>query len=400
MPPAIYSVAQITQRLQETIAAAPELNDVWIEGEVSDFRTIAGSGHTYLTLKDPVSSATIKATIWRSAAARIAHRPQNGERVRARGDLGIYAARSEYQFNIRALQPAGIGELFLEFERLKAELEAEGLFDLARKRLLPAFPSAIGVVTSPEAAAFQDVLNVLRRRFPLAHVVLSPTLVQGEDAPPQIVRALDRLNARPDIDVILVCRGGGSLEDLWAFNDERVVRAVASSRLPVISGVGHETDVTLTDFAADLRAQTPSAAAEMLTPDRADLQLRLNRARADLNAAMAAALEARRAALDGERRLLESLSPQFAIAAFRQRVDDLTLRLEGAARGGISARRERLRLTERTLSAASPQAILERGYALVSAADGTRVLSARMTRTGDRLSIRFKDGIITATRTE
>lgn len=400
MPPSAYSIAQITQRLQDAIASAPDLNDIWIEGEVSEFRTIASSGHTYLTLKDPVSGAMIKATIWRSAAARIGHMPRNGERVQARGDIGIYAARSEYQFNIRAVQPAGIGDLYLEFERLKAELTAEGVFEPARKRPLPVFPSVIGIVTSKEAAAFQDVLNVLRRRFPLARVVLSPSLVQGDDAPPQIVRALDRLNARPDIDVILVCRGGGSLEDLWAFNDERVVRAVASSRLPVISGVGHETDFTLTDFAADLRAPTPSAAAEILTPDRADLQIQLNRTRADLNAAMMAALASRRDAIAAESRLLESLSPRFAVATFRQRIDDLTVRLEASARRSISARRERLRLTERTLYAASPQAILDRGYALVSDSQGVRVSSVHTTRTGDRLNIRFKDGIIETTRTD
>lgn len=400
MPSSAFTIAQITQRLQDAIASAPDLTDIWIEGEVSEFRTIAGSGHTYLTLKDPVSGAMIKATIWRSAAARIGHMPRNGERVQARGDVGLYAARSEYQFNIRAVQPAGIGDLYLEFERLKAELTAEGVFEPARKRPLPVFPSVIGIVTSKEAAAFQDVLNVLRRRFPLARVVLSPSLVQGDDAPPQIVRALDRLNARPDIEVILLCRGGGSLEDLWAFNDERVVRAVASSRLPVISGVGHETDFTLADFAADLRAPTPSAAAEILTPDRADLQIQLNRTRADLNTAMMAALANRRDAIAAESRLLESLSPRFAIAGFRQRIDDLTVRLEASARRGVTARRERLRLTERTLYAASPQAILDRGYALVSDAQDVRISSIHETRTGDRLRIRFKDGTIETTRTD
>jgi exodeoxyribonuclease VII large subunit len=325
--------------------------------------------------------------------------PREGERVHARGDVSIYPARSEYQFNIRLIRPAGIGALYLEFERLKAELDAEGLFDAARKRPLPGFPHTIGIVTSPEAAALQDVLHVLRRRFPLAHVVLAPTSVQGDDAPPQIVRALDRLNARPDLDVILICRGGGSLEDLWAFNDARVVRAVAASRLPVISGVGHETDFTLTDFAADVRAPTPSAAAAMLTPDSAELRARLLRARADLTTAMRAALDGWRDRLTAESRLLERHSPRYTIVRRRQDVDTLALRLERAARRALDARRERLRLTERTLYAASPQAILDRGYALVSAADGARVTSAEATRPGDRLRLRFHDGSIEVTRT-
>jgi len=392
------SIGELIAVLQTAIADTPLLNDVWIEGEVSECRMIAGSGHIYLTLKDPATGTQIKATIWRSTAARLTHRPADGQRIRARGEVTLYAARSEYQFNVRAVTPVGIGDLFREFERLKAALAAEGLFDPDRKRPLPAFPTVIGVVTSAGAAAFQDVQNVLRRRWPLAHVILSPTLVQGMDAPPQIVRALERLNAASGIDVILICRGGGSLEDLWAFNAEPVVRAVAASRLPIISGVGHETDFTLTDFAADLRAPTPSAAAELLTPDRAELAADLLALRGRLRGGMAAALEDRRTALARENRRLTTHSPRTTIGTQRQRVDELTARLDRAARRLITDRRDRAAALERTLIAASPQAILERGYALVTQPAGRPIQSAAATAPGDPLLIRFADGTIPVRR--
>lgn len=395
------SVSQLTNALKTTLQDSPLLNDVWVEGEVTDYRTITGSGHTYLTLKDPRTGDMIKATIWRTTALRMGQMPANGQRVRARGDVGIYAQRSEYQFNIRMIVPAGIGDLFIEFERLKAELTAEGVFDAGRKRPLPAYPAVIGIVTSAEAAALQDVLNVLRRRWPLGRVVLAASPVQGVDAPPGIVRALFRLNAQPDVQVILVCRGGGSLEDLWAFNDPRVVRAVATSRLPVISGVGHETDFTLTDFAADLRAPTPSAAAEQLTPDRAELQAGLHITQSRLITAMQNVLADGRDRVTAERRLLEAASPAYVIATGRQRVDDLAARLKTSSIRALAARRERLAFTERALAAASPQALLERGYALVTDEAGVRVSStADAPVGGGRLHIRFKDGTITAVRTE
>jgi Exodeoxyribonuclease VII large subunit (EC 3.1.11.6) len=265
--------------------------DVWVEGEVSNFRQVA-SGHCYFTLKD--AGAELRCVMWRDRARGMRALPNNGDSVLAHGRVGVYEQRGDLQLYVDALEPLGLGWLYQEYERLKARLEAEGLFAAERKRPLPRFPRRIGVVTSPDAAALRDILNILSRRYPLAEVVLAPTLVQGEEAPPQIIAALRALNAREDIDVILLARGGGSLEELWAFNDERVARAVAASRIPVVCGVGHETDFSLADFAADRRAPTPSAAAELATPDRAELAQQVRTLRARLVRALEADLARRR----------------------------------------------------------------------------------------------------------
>jgi exodeoxyribonuclease VII large subunit len=260
------------------------------------------------------------------------------------------------------------------------------------------FPRRIGVVTSPTTAAFQDVLNVLRRRFPLVEVVLSATLVQGVEAPPQIVRALERLNLLDDLDVILVCRGGGSIEDLWAFNDEAVARAIVASRIPVISGVGHEIDFTIADFAADYRAPTPSAAAEVLTPDMQDLALGVERLSRHLSDAFTDSMIRRREALYDSDRLLKQLSPLVRVRSIRQRIDDWGIRMASAQRGRLALLRERVESRQQALTAASPQAILERGYALVSdSVTGRRIKSAGEARgTSGRIVVRFHDGSIGA----
>lgn len=246
------TVTELTAQIRVLLERADHLQDVWIVGEVSNLSRPA-SGHLYFTLKD--GAAQIKCVMFKMAALRQFIEPQTGQRLRVHGRVSVYEAGGQYQLYADAFQPAGgMGDLFIQLERLKAQFIAEGLFDEERKRPLPPQPRKIGVVTSPDAAAFQDVQKVLRGRFPLVRVILSPTLVQGLDAPVQIVRAIERLNAHTDVDVILVCRGGGSMEDLWCFNDERVVRAIAASRIPIISGVGHETDTTLADYAADHRA--------------------------------------------------------------------------------------------------------------------------------------------------
>ena len=263
------SVSEVTAQIRTLLEQEPAFQNLYIQGEVSNFSR-ASSGHIYFTLKD--DSAQLGCVIWRSAAYRLDYTPRSGDQVVAHGYIGVYERGGRYQFYVDRVQPAGRGALYEEFERLKRQLEAEGLFDTVCKRPLPTFPRRIGVVTSPTTAALRDVLNVLRRRYPLAEVLLAPTLVQGETAPPGIVAALAALNAREDVDVILVVRGGGSIEDLWAFNDERVARAIAGSRLPVVSGVGHETDFTLADFAADVRAPTPSAAAEVVSVDLAEVR--------------------------------------------------------------------------------------------------------------------------------
>jgi exodeoxyribonuclease VII large subunit len=357
-----YSVSEVTGKIRTLLEQEPEFQNLWVEGEISNFHR-ASSGHIYFTLKD--AGAQLGAVIWRSQARQLNYLPQEGDQALAHGHIGLYEQGGRYQIYVDALQPAGRGTLYQEYERLKAKLEAEGLFDRALKRALPPFPTCLGVVTSPTSAAFQDVLNVLRRRYPLVRVLLAPTLVQGKRAPAQIVDALERINARSDVDAILVVRGGGSIEDLWAFNDEKVARAIAGSRLPIISGVGHETDFTLADFAADRRAPTPSAAAEVATPDARELGAALAQVDTRLRQAMDQQVSTRRDQLGMLRRTLRYLSPRAKIADARQRTDDVTARLEAAARRQLAWQRQRVEGLAARLTSASPDSVLRRGYAII-----------------------------------
>ncbi len=385
-----FSVTELSMYIRDLFTVDANLQDVWVTGEVSNFRR-AASGHCYFTIKD--GGAELKSVMWRSAAERQTTIPRDGDAVIAHGAVNVYIENGVYQLYVDRIRPQGVGDLYARFEQLKQQLQAEGLFDPERKRPLPAYPRKIGVVTSADAAAFQDVQNVLRRRYPLAEVILSPTLVQGTDAPPRIVRALERLNQRDDIDVILVCRGGGSIEDLWAFNDEAVARAIALSRVPVVSGVGHETDFTIADFAADLRAPTPSAAAELLTPDVDDLRVNIARAQIALTDAVRAIIDTRRRDLVAQNRALKSASPTLRISALRQRLDDWNTRLITAQRTRLTLQRERLNARAAALKSASPAAILERGYVLVRRGKtGERVASASVVSTGDSLVLQFHDG--------
>jgi len=390
-----YTVSQLTGHIRRLMEDDPELGDVWVEGEVSNFGR-ASSGHCYFTLKD--AGSQIGCVMWRNVAHVQDSLPTNGDLVLAHGRVSVYEAGGRYQLYVDQLQPAGVGNLYLEFERLKARLEGEGLFDPERKRPLPSFPCRIGVVTSPTAAALRDIINVLSRRYPLAEVLLSPTQVQGETAPPQIVAALEALNERDDVDVIIVARGGGSLEDLWAFNDERVARAVAASRIPVLCGVGHETDFSLADFAADVRAPTPSAAAELVAPDRAELRAQV----AGLSAAQVAALrgdvEERRWKLAERMQALKHLSPEAQLAQARQRLDDLLGRAEVAVCHSLTLHREQLDGLSGWLAGVSPLGTMERGYAIVRHREtGAVVRSVEQVASGDALGIRVADGEFEAT---
>jgi exodeoxyribonuclease VII large subunit len=388
-----YTVWQLTSYIRDMFDLDPALQDVWVEGEVSNF-TRASSGHLYFTLKDDKSE--LRCVMWKGQAAWLSFEPQHGDAVIAHGRIAVYEARGQYQMVCETLQAAGLGDLNRQFELLKAKLDAEGLFDPARKRPIPAFPRTIGIVTSPTTAAFQDIQNVLRRRYPQVEVILSPALVQGSDAPPQIVAALQRLNDYTDVDVIVVARGGGSLEDLWCFNDEHVVRAVAASRIPVVTGVGHEIDFTLVDFAADLRAPTPSAAAEVVTPDGDALRYTVRQWSAQLNGAITARLEDDRSQVNGQVRLLARLSPDRYIENARQRVDDLAGRLALHVQHDLARRRDRLAAQARALASASPTAILGRGYAIVTRSDGQRVTSVQHAAEGSRVQITLHDGRLTA----
>jgi len=331
--------------------------------------------------------------MWRGVAQAQDHLPTGGDLVLAHGRVGVYEAGGRYQLYVDIIQPAGVGNLYLEFERLKTRLEGEGLFAPERKRPLPFFPRRIGVVTSPTAAALRDIINVLSRRYPLAEVLLAPTQVQGDAAPPQIVAALKALNEREDVDVIIVARGGGSLEDLWAFNDEQVARAVADSRLPVICGVGHETDFSLADFAADVRAPTPSAAAELAVPDQAELCAQVMGLVAALATTLGGAIEGHRWRLAEQTRALKHLSPSAQLVQARQRVDDLLSRAEATMRHALTLRRERLSGLIGQLEGVSPLGTLERGYAIVCHREtGGVVRSVEQVAPGDALAVRVSDG--------
>jgi exodeoxyribonuclease VII large subunit len=316
--------------------------------------------------------------------------------------VSVYPARGVYQLYVDQLRPAGLGDLHAQFEELRDRLRAEGLFDTERKRPCPPFPRVLGVVTSPHAAALRDVLNVLRRRYPLAQVLLAPALVQGEQAPAQIVSALQVLDARDDVDVILLVRGGGSLEELWAFNDERVARAIAACRHPIISGVGHETDFTITDFVADLRAPTPSAAAELAVPDRDELQQRIQAWAGQLESTMNRFQRQAREALLQQQRALQRLSPQARIDTDRQRVDELVRRGGRALAHALSLHRSGVAGFHARLVALSPDATLRRGYAIVRQANSRDVVrSVQQVQRGDRLAIQVQDGEFSAvTRVE
>ncbi|MFN2109377.1 MAG: exodeoxyribonuclease VII large subunit [Anaerolineae bacterium] len=389
-----YTVSEITGRIRALLEQEPLLQNVWIEGEVSNFSR-ASSGHIYFTLKD--AGAQISGVVWRSQAQALSYVPRSGDQVVVHGRIGLYEQGGRYQIYVDAIQPAGRGSLFQEFERLKAQLEAEGLFAPERKRPLPAYPQRIGVVTSPTAAAFRDVINVLTRRYPLAKVLLSPTLVQGETAPPQIVTALAALNAQDNVrerpDIILIVRGGGSLEDLWAFNDERVARAVAASRVPVISGVGHETDFTLTDFAADHRAPTPSAAAEMATPDRGELEALLQQRQMRLARTFDAKVQGFRDRVAQLNRALQYLSPAARLANARQRVDDVLARADAAAAHLLTVERQQVKGLAARLTSLNPDAVLGRGYAIVQERETGQVIASAETITpGLALTLRLQDG--------
>lgn len=386
-----YTVTDLTRHLRALLESTPDLQGVWVEGEISNFSR-PSSGHVYFTLKD--AGAQLRCVMWRNDAARLRFQPADGMSVEGHGSLSLYEAGGQYQLYVDALRPLGEGALFAEFLRLKALLEAEGLFDPARKRPIPERLRRIGIVTSPTGAALRDMLDTLRRRYPLAEVTLAPTPVQGEEAPPAIVAALRTLNLSAHPDVILLARGGGSMEDLWAFNDERVVRAVAGSAAPVITGVGHETDFTLVDFAADLRAPTPTAAAELATPvTLADMQSGLLQMEQYLLGALQASFGQRRESLAWLERRLGFVSPLRRLQGERQRLDDAARRLGAAQAHGLALAAERLNGLESRLLALSPLAVLQRGYALVTRkGDGRAVTESSHIRPGDEISVRVRDG--------
>ena len=383
------SVTDLTHYLRDLLENDEVLQDVWVQGEISNFSR-PSSGHLYFTLKD--GTAALKCVIWRNAAMRIRFAMQNGMAIEAHGAISLYERDGQYQLYVDGVRPAGEGLLYAQFMRLKAALEAEGLFDEERKRPLPARPTRIGIVTSPTGAALQDMINTLRSRYPLVEVVLSPCAVQGDAAPPEIVKALRHLCEHMQPDVIILARGGGSLEDLWAFNDERVVRAVAASPIPVITGIGHETDFTLCDFVSDMRAPTPTGAAVMATPNRADLIADLEGMRERLDDAMIAHIERNRVELESMVWRLDRSSPDRRIQNERQALDTLQARALRGLSHTVQLHRAHLGGLQSRLSALNPAAILQRGFALVERPDGGLVRSAGQAQAGDPLTVRLVGG--------
>ena len=386
-----WSVSDLNRYVRQMLETDIHLQDVRVAGEISGFRTYP-SGHWYFTLKD--ASAQINCVMWRSRAEKQAARfmPRDGDAVEAHGNVTLYETRGQFQLDVAWLDPAGEGALYREFLQLKARLEAEGLFAPERKRPRPAWPRVIGIVTSPAGAALRDVLNILRRRFPIAQVILSPTAVQGADAPPQIVAALEALVAQKP-DVIIVARGGGSLEDLWAFNDERVARAIAASPIPVVSGVGHETDFTIADFVADLRAPTPSAAAELVTPTPIDdLRAGVDALTGRLTDALGSAVQLKRLELAELQAQLKGLSPQAQFASAGQHLESLRSRLAMGMAYRLSLERERWNGLAQALHNVSPLGVLNRGYAIVSKPGGGVVRRANEVKPGEALKVKVSQG--------
>ncbi len=390
--PSPYSVSALTRHIRELIEGDPALADIWVVGEVSNVST-PRSGHMYFTLKD--AGATLRCVMWKPQVQRLRFPPRLGDAVEAHGRIGVFESGGQYQLYADNLRPAGQGALYQEFLRLKAKLESEGLFDPGRKRPLPAWPSTIGIATSPTGAALQDVLNTLRRRYPLVDVVLAPTPVQGLDAPPAITTALQSLEElKPDL--ILLVRGGGSLEDLWAFNDEGVVRAVAACSVPVITGVGHETDFTLADFASDLRAPTPTAAAEMATPDRNELRQTLDERGQALERAAGNRLQTRQWALRELQSGLLRQSPRERLRRERQRTAEQSRRLNTSIQHRIRLQREQTGAFRARLGALNPLAILQRGYAVVSDRQGRIIRSVAGVQKDDPIQARLHEGTLEA----
>jgi exodeoxyribonuclease VII large subunit len=383
----VYSVSQLATYLRELLETDLHLADLWVEGEVSNLSR-STAGHTYFTLKDEF--AQMRCVMFRRQyGGGIVL--ENGAQVVAHGRISFFERRGELQLNVDFLQPAGVGIWQAQFERLKAQLEEEGLFEPSRKRLLPVFPRVIGVVTSPTGAVFHDICQIVGRRWPLAEIVLAPTPVQGDQAAPGIVDALDALNQEPDVDVAILARGGGSMEELWPFNEEAVARAIYASRVPVVSAVGHETDYTISDYVADRRAPTPSAAAELVAPDRAEIGRQLVGYQVAMSGWLAAQLarhhaEVERMALDLRRAIPDVARRREGVAALLRNAAAVISQAVGGRRAGANACAIQLRSLD-------PRATLARGYAIAQRrADGHVVVSVGQVKSRERLDVHVSDG--------
>ena len=385
----VHSVSEITNLLKKLIEQHPPFKNVWVQGQVSNYSR-PGSGHIYFTLKD--AQTQINCVIWRSSADRLRFLPKHGEEILAQGTIGVYGPQGKYQITVGHVEPLGIGALQRAFEALKGRLEAEGLFDSAHKKPLPKFPEKIGVVTSETGDALQDIRKQLRKRYPLAKVLLHPSRVQGPDAAGEIVEAIQAMNQRDDIDVLIVGRGGGPLEDLWAFNEEIVARAIFASAIPVVSAVGHERDETISDFVADHRASTPTDAGQDTVPDQVELLAQLDGYAARLRRNIKERFDTHTTRLQN---LETSLSPtrrKEAMYQLHQRVDTLDLTCRSAVGQKLADREYRLHALGQRLNALSPLATLKRGYSISRKADGEVLTAAEQVSVGDSIEVQLAKG--------
>ncbi len=408
----VFSVGQVNEFIKFLIEDSPILDSIYVTGEISNFKPGSIGGHLYFSLKD--ETGILRSVMFRSAASKLKFRPENGMRVLAHGRISVYPRDGQYQLYIDAMEPDGLGALAAAYEQLKNQLAAEGLFDDAKKKPLPKFPSVIGVITSPSGAAVRDIINILGRRCPQVKMILFPTLVQGESAPRQLCSGIRYFNTQCPADVIIIGRGGGSLEELWAFNDETLARTIAASQIPVISAVGHETDYTICDFVADRRAPTPSAAAEIAVPDSTELHSRVSAWSAALQSNMMHKLQTTRQTIDAlaEKRVLSA--PDSFLEQRQQQLDTLSAQLLYQAARQFSAARQRTleteqrlhTLTERRLSAAqavfhttaarldalNPLSVISRGYSAVFDITGKTVRSVDALHLGDIVKMKLSDG--------
>lgn len=386
------TVSQLNRYIKLRFDSDEKLSSVWVKGELSNF-VHHRSGHFYMSLKDETS--LIKAVMFASAASRIKFRPESGMKVICRGRVAVFERDGQYQLYIEEMIPDGVGSLYIAYEQLKKKLEAEGLFDASRKRRLPSIPLRIGVITSPTGAAVRDIINVCTRRFPLAKISLYPALVQGDGAPASLIEALRYFNSTQSADVIIIGRGGGSIEDLWGFNDEGVAREVAASKIPVISAVGHETDFTICDFAADMRAPTPSAGAELCVPDSTELLGKFGNLKHKITILAANAVKAKKQHITtlGNRPCLTS--PKSYVEDKTLLLDNLTKRMDSAMTLAVQKKKTLLGSSAAKLDALSPLSILSRGYSYVTCGESI-VKQAADVKEGDTLKVRFSDGVVEA----
>ncbi|HEX7714312.1 MAG TPA: exodeoxyribonuclease VII large subunit [Bacillota bacterium] len=391
MEPKYISVSQLTYALKRLIEENFPLDGVWIQGEISNF-TAHSSGHLYFTLKD--ETACLKCVLFKSQARGLSFRPGDGMAVSVRGRIAVYEKAGQYQLYVDTMEPAGMGDLYQRFECLKARLAAEGLFDPGRKRPLPSLPQRVGLITSPTGAAVQDMIKILRRRRPNLDILLIPARVQGEDAPASLVKALDEAARFEALDLVIIGRGGGSLEELWAFNDERVARAIADFPKPIISAVGHETDFTIADFVADLRAPTPSAAAELAVPDQTAMERHIVSMADRLKQAMSRGIQSKRRDILNLLRTKALRFPKYGLDLRRQELDLISERMSRRIRQDLLIKRERYCKTLGKLDTLSPLATFKRGYSLAQKPDGSFIRRSDQVEIGERLRLTLAVGKI------